>query len=147
MNLFERLIGDWHGEGEIPADPPLRISVEASIERLGAFIVFRSAGEPAELPDSISIIGGAPDGEPQPMHYFDARGVERLYLTAIDGSTWRIWRAPGEDWDGPHGPGFNQRFIGEISGDGGTIAGRWERGMGEAGDAWEIDFPIDYVRS
>ena len=55
------------------------MSVEATVERLGEFIVFRSLGEPAELPDCISIIGGAPDGEPQPMHYFDGRGVQRLF--------------------------------------------------------------------
>jgi hypothetical protein len=98
------------------------------------------------VPDSISIIGGAPEGGPQPMHYFDSRGVERLYLTALEGSTWTIWRAPGEDWHGPHGPGFNQRFIGQISADGNTIEGRWERGMGSDGDQWEIDFPLTYVR-
>ena len=28
-----------------------------------------SVGEPAEMPDSVSIIGGAPEGDPQPMHY------------------------------------------------------------------------------
>jgi len=49
----------------------MKISVEAKIERLGEFIVLSSAGEPAEVPDSVSIIGGAPDGEPQPMHYFE----------------------------------------------------------------------------
>ena len=27
-----------------------------------------------------------------------------------------------------------------------TIEGRWERGMGDAGDQWEIDFPMTYVR-
>jgi hypothetical protein len=146
MKEFEPLIGAWHGEGSIPIEPPMTISVLATVERLGEFIVFRSAGEPAEVPDNISIIGGAPDGEPQPMHYFDDRGVERLYLTTIQGSTWTIWRAPGEDWNGPHGPGFNQRFIGEISADGRTIVARWERGMGNAGDRWEMDFPITYVR-
>ena len=104
-------------------------------------------GEPADLPDTISIVGGAPDGEPQPMHYFDSRGVKRLFLMTLDGSSWRIWRAPGEDWNGPDGPGFNQRFIGEISADGRSIEGRWERGMGDAGDEWEIDFPFDYVRA
>ncbi|TMD45834.1 MAG: hypothetical protein E6I86_13940 [Chloroflexi bacterium] len=62
-------------------------------------------------------------------------------------STWKIWRAPGENWKGPDGPGFNQRFIGEISADGKTIGGRWERGMGDAGDQWEIDFPINYFRT
>ncbi len=146
MDAFEPLIGGWQGEGELPIEPPMKISADVTIERLGAFIVMRSTGEPAEMPDSISIIGGAPDGEPQPMHYFDSRGVKRLFMTTVDGATWRIWRAPGEDWNGPDGPGFNQRFIGEISADGRSIDGRWERGLGEAGDRWELDFPIGYVR-
>ena len=146
MKEFEPLIGKWHGEGEIPMEPPMKISVEATIERLGELIVLRSVGQPKEVPDSVSIIGGAPNGEPQPMHYFDARGVKRLFLMTLEGSTWTIWRVPGEDWNGPDGPGFNQRFIGEISADRKKIAGRWERGMGKAGDEWEIDFPLNYVR-
>ena len=146
MKQLEPLIGEWHGEGVIPIEPPMKLSVEATVERLGPFIVFRSVGEPAELPDSLSIIGGAPDGEPQPMRYFDERGVERLYLTALEGRTWKSWCAHGEGWSGPDGPGFHQRFIGEISADGRTIEGRWERGMGDAGDALEIDFPLTYVR-
>jgi hypothetical protein len=146
MHEFEPLVGEWHGEGEIPIDPPMRISADAKVERLGEFLVFSSKGEPADVPDTLAIIGGAPHGQPQPMHYYDSRGVERLYLTTVEGSTWTIWRAPGEDWNGPHGPGFNQRFIGEISADGRMITGRWERGTGDAGDAWELDFPIDYVR-
>ena len=124
----------------------MRISVEATIERFGEFLVFRSDGEPAEMPDTLSIIGGAAPGEPQPTHYFDSRGVKRLFLTTVEGSTWRIWRAPGEDWKGPDGPGFNQRFIGEISADGRRIEARWERGTGDAGDRWELDFPMTYVR-
>ena len=146
MKQFEPLIGEWHGEGEIPIEPPMKVTVEAKISRLGKFILFSTVGKPAEVPDSVSIIGGAPEGEPQPMHYFDSRGVKRLFVMAVKDSTVKIWRAPGEDWNGPDGPGFNQRFIGEISADGKTIRGRWERGMGDAGDKWEIDFPIDYVR-
>jgi hypothetical protein len=146
MKEFEPLIGEWRAEGEIPMDPPMKISGEAKIERLGELIVYSIVGKPTEVPDSLSIIGGAPAGEPQPMHYFDSRGVKRMYLTTLKGSTWTIWRAPGEDWNGPHGPGFNQRFIGEISADGKKIVARWERGVGKAGDKWEIDFPITYVR-
>ena len=146
MKEFEPLIGEWHGEGEIPIEPRMKMSAEMTIERLGKLIVCRSVNAPAAFPDSIAVIGGAPDGEPQPMHYFDDRGVKRLCMMAIGGSTWKIWRAPGEDWNGPDGPGFNQRFIGEISADGRTIEGRWERGLGDAGDEWEIDFPIRYVR-
>jgi hypothetical protein len=95
MKEFEPLMAEWHGEGAIPSQPPMRISAEAKIERLGEFIVFSAVAEPAEVPDSISIIGGAPDGEPQPMHYFDSRGIKRLYVTALEGSTWTIWRAAG----------------------------------------------------
>jgi len=144
--MLEPLIGTWHGSGEMASEPPTPISVQATIERLGAFVVMRSIGEPAEMPDTIAIIGGGAQGEPQPMHYFDSRGVKRLFLTALDDSTWTIWRAPGEDWNGPDGPGFNQRFIGEISSDGSTIDGRWERGTGQSGDDWELDFPLRYVR-
>lgn len=146
MKDFEPLIGEWHGEGVIPTEPPIRMSAEVKIERLGEFLVFTSLGQPTELPDSISIIGGAPDGEPQPMHYFDSRGVKRLFVMTLEGATWTIRRAPGEDWNGPNGPGFNQRFLGRISGGGRTIEGRWERGTGAAGDQWELDFPITYVR-
>jgi hypothetical protein len=146
MKQFETLIGEWRVEGEVPLEPPMKVSGETKIERLGKFIVFSAMSEPAEIPDSVSIIGGAPVGEPQPMHYFDSRGVMRLFMMAVEGSTWKMWRAPGEDWKGPHGPGFNQRFIGEISPDGKSIEARWERGMGSAGDEWEIDFPLNYYR-
>jgi hypothetical protein len=124
----------------------MQLSVEAIVERLGAFIVLRSRSTAGEVPDSISIIGGAPEGEPQPMRYFDTRGVERAYVTSIEGSTWRIWFAPDQDWTGPGGPGFNQRFIGKLSVNGRIIEGRWERGLGEAGDQWELDFPLTYTR-
>ncbi len=100
MDQFEPLIGAWHADGEIPSDPPMQVSTETHIERLGELIVIRTQGTPAEMPDSVSIVGGAPVGEPQPMHYFDSRGVKRLYLMTVEGSTWRIWRAPSEDWNG-----------------------------------------------
>jgi hypothetical protein len=145
VDAFDRLIGDWDAAGEVPADPPVRLTLRTTIERLGTFVVMRSVGEPAENPDSLSVIGGAPNAAPQPMHYFDSRGVQRLYLTAIEGATWRIWRAPGEDWNGPNGPGFDQRFIGEIAPDGRTIEARWERATAP-GDGWELDFPLTYVR-
>ena len=146
MHDLEPLIGRWHGEGDLPMDPPMQVSVDSTIERMGEFIVMRTVGEPAEMPATLAVIGGAPDGEPQPMHYFDSRGVQRLFLTTLVGSTWTIWRAPGEDWNGPDGPGFNQRFIGELSADSQAIEGRWERGLGDAGDEWELDFPLRYVR-
>jgi hypothetical protein len=147
VESFERLLGEWHGDGTFEIDgAPRELSQVMTIERLGAWLVLRTVSEPAEVPDSIAIIGGAPDSEQQPMHYFDVRGVKRLFMMQLEGSTWTISRAPGEDWNGPDGPGFNQRYIAEIAADGRTITGRWERGMGERGDQWETDVPIDYRR-
>ncbi len=146
MNGFEPLIGEWHGERQMAIEPPMKVFEEVKIEGLGELTVFSTVGEPAELPDSIAIIGGAPAGEPQPMHYFDARGVQAAFLDDPRRLHVDIWRAAGKDCTGPHGPGFNQRFIGEISGDGRTSTGRWECGMGDAGDEWEIEFPIRYFR-
>ena len=85
-------------------EPPIKIAVEAKVQRLGELMVLSSVGEPVEVPDSISIIGGAPDGEPQPMHYFDGRGVKRLYLMAVEGCAWKIWRAPGRGLERPTRP-------------------------------------------
>lgn len=72
----------------------MKITAEAKVGRLGRFSVFSSVAGPAEVPDSVSIISGAPDGEPQPMHYFDSRGFKRLFVMALEGSTWKIWRVP-----------------------------------------------------
>ena len=146
MQGFDGLVGAWHGEGDMAGDPPMHLAADATFERLGSFLVFRSdAAEPPELPSSVSIIGGAPEGEPQPMAYFDSRGVRRRYLTTVEGWTWRIWFAPDYDWRGTDGPGFDQRFIGELAADGTTIEARWERKPPGAVD-WELDFPMHYVR-
>ncbi len=146
MNEFHQLLGEWTATGKMPGDDGVEVRGSSTIERLGEFFVLKSTVERKEFPDSISVIGGGEEGEPAPVHYFDSRGVKRLFLTAIEGSTWRMWRAPGEDWNGPDGPGFNQRYIGEISADGNSITGAWERGLGEAGDEWEVDFKLDYER-
>ena len=123
------------------------MSVEATIRRLGEFIVFSSVGEPAERARLHLDHRRCPRRRAATDALLrQSRGQATVHDDAR-GSTWTIWRAPGEDWNGPDGPGFDQRFIGEISADRNTIAGRWERGLGDAGDAWEIDFPMTYVRT
>src|SRR3954462_11326401 len=98
VDQFEPLIGEWHGKGEVPSDPPMPISQRVTIERLGAFVVFRTAGQPAELPDSIAIIGGGSPRDPQPMHYFDSRGVKRMFVTAVAGVGLDIWGGARGGW-------------------------------------------------
>src|SRR5207302_10781957 len=52
MKEFEPLMGEWHSEGEVPMEPPMKLSAETKIERLGKFIVLSSVSQPAEMPDT-----------------------------------------------------------------------------------------------
>jgi hypothetical protein len=141
---MDQLIGEWDASGEMEIDgQTITVTGHTTIEPLGEFVVLRATVQPPEFPDSVSIIGGGPEGEPAPMHYFDERGVQRMYLSAVDGARWTIWRGD-ETWR--ESPGHNQRYVGEISPDGTTITGAWERGLGEAGDRWDVDFTLDYTR-
>lgn len=141
---MNQLIGEWEAGGEMDVGGrTIKVTGHTTIEPLGVFVVLRATVQPAEFPDSVSIIGGGPDDAPAPMHYFDERGVQRLYQSTVGDGRWVIWRAD-DTWR--DSPGHNQRYIGEISPDGSKITGAWERGLGEAGDRWEVDFTLDYER-
>jgi hypothetical protein len=123
------LVGEWDTEISLP-DQTIRGHV--TIERLGAFLVQHSTVEHPDFPDSISII----DPDAGKMHYFDTRGVARIFESRMDDGTWTLSRAD---------PDFHQRFIGEVSEDGNTIDGRWEKSDDE-GSTWEHDFDLTYRR-
>ena len=88
-----------------------------------------------EIPDAITIIG-ATDGQPS-MHYFDSRGVHRVYAASLDQATWRYWR------DAP-APDLSQRFTGTFSDDGKTITGRGQ--LSKDGKTWEDDLDLNYEK-
>jgi hypothetical protein len=69
------------------------------------------------------------------LHYFDSRGVFRVYDMSIDDARWRLWR---------DAPGFSQRFIGTFAEGGETINGRWELCQDDVN--WNNDLQIDYRR-
>jgi len=141
---MDQLIGEWDAAGEMDiGGQKIKVTGHTTIERLGDFVVLREAVQPREFPDSVLIIGGGKEGEPAPMHYFDERGVHRVYMSTVAEGRWTIWRAD-ESWR--ESPGHNQRYVGEISPSGDKITGAWERGLGEAGDQWEVDFTLDYER-
>ena len=79
------------------------------------FVIWRSQYDHPEIPDAITIIG-VTDGQLS-MHYFDQRGVYRVYAASLNQAEWRHWR------DAP-APDFSQRFTGTFSDDGNTITGR-----------------------
>lgn len=69
------------------------------------------------------------------MHYYDSRGVFRVYRVGADDRTWRLWRDE---------PGFSQRFTGDVLDGGSTIAGRWQ--LSRDGDRWDDDLAITSTR-
>jgi hypothetical protein len=143
-NPWDGLIGAWAVSGEMDlGDRVLAVSGRTRIERLGAFIVVRTTLQPPEFPDSLSVIGSAEAGEPQPMQYFDERGVQRLYLTTIADDTWTIWSGD-ESWR--ESPGFRQRYVGQLAPSGDRVTGAWHRGLDDSGERWELDFRLDYER-
>ena len=140
------LFGVWDLSGALIVDDrTIKVTGRATIEPFGELVVVRSTLDPPEFPDTLSIIDGDGDGDAEParMHYFDTRGVIRAYLTTVTAGVWTIWRAD-ESWRAS--PGFNQRYVGTIAPDGSRITGGWERGLGDAGDRWEVDFRLDYTR-
>lgn len=104
----------------------------------GAYLVAHShAPDPA--PDSMTVI--APDGDGYLQHYYDSRGVTRLYRMTLAGGVWTLLRTEAD-----YSPlDFAQRFVGELGADGSTIDGRWEQSQ-DGGRTWELDFAITYRR-
>jgi hypothetical protein len=69
------------------------------------------------------------------MHYFDPRGVHRVFAADITAGTWRFWNGA---------PGFSQRFTGVLSEDGDTITGQGQ--LSRDGSSWDDDLAITYRR-
>ena len=71
------------------------------------------------------------------QHYFDSRGVARIYEMAFDGEVWTLER------HGPR-PDFSQRFSGRFDVDRNRIVGAWEGS--DDGVSWSHDFDLTYTR-
>ena len=99
------------------------------------FVIWRSHYDHPQIPDAITIIG-VTDGQLS-MHYFDQRGVYRVYAASLDQAEWRYWRDAAA-------PDFSQRFTGTFSDDGNTITGRGQ--LSQDGSTWEDDLALNYQR-
>jgi hypothetical protein len=131
LEAVEALVSDWVlGD---PAAPVGRTSFSWLEGR--RFLVQRWSIDIPEAPDGIAIIGEDPAGGGLLQHYFDSRGVARVYGMSLEGGVWRLWR-DGDD--------FSQRFAGTLSEDGSTISGAWE--IAHDGSTWEHDLDLVYTR-
>jgi hypothetical protein len=139
---LERFIGDWEVAFELPGMPaePGRTTFEWLLGR--RFVLQRSGADHPDAPEGYVVISAdhrRDDGYLQ--HYFDSRGVVRLYEMDFDGAEWTLTRMSPD-----FSPlDFAQRWIGSFSDDGNTIEGRWE--TSPDGREWQLDFRLTYRRS
>ena len=81
------------------------------------------------------IIGPSETADTFEQHYYDSRGVARVYKMTLSDGVWRLWR---------EAPGFWQRYSGRLSKDGSRIDGAWEKSAD--GSLWDLDFKLSYIR-
>jgi hypothetical protein len=135
------LVGTWTMQARFPQGP-----ADATAETVfawmlgGRYLVQRSRIDAPAAPDAVAVISANPDGETYTQHYFDDRGVTRLYAMTFTPETWTLTRTTPD-----FSPlDFSQRFVARVDVDAGTIRGAWE--TSRDGTTWEHDFALDYAR-
>ena len=107
----------------------------------GQFLVQHTEVPIPEAPDSLAIVGTDPRTGGYTQHYYDSRGVVRLYaMSFADGDGMLTRESP--DFSPLD---FRQRFTGTFSEDENTITGAWEKSPG--GRDREHDFALTYRRA
>ena len=136
------LLGEWNVEASIPSIGPTPIEGRTLFEwdLDGHFLRQRSTVSHPDAPDSVAIIGPDPQGHSYVQHYFDARGIARVYVMNLGNGVWTLTREAADFSE----LRFSQRFTGTFSEDGRTIAGGWE--MSPDGVNWDHDFDLTYWR-
>jgi hypothetical protein len=138
LAALDIFVGEWIAQVEVPGAPPGRSIFEWDLR--GTVLVERALSPLPEYPDGLMIITPTADGYLQ--HYFDSRGVVRLYRMTLTDRTWTLLRTEPD-----FSPlDFSQRYVGTISADGDRIEGRWETSY-DQGQSWEVDFPLSYTRA
>lgn len=132
------LLGEWTLESPVSPDLRGRAAFEWTLG--GQYMLGRTEVPDSGVPDSITVISVNDDGESYTQHYFDSRGVVRVYEMTFGADGWTLLRERPD-----FSPlSFHQRYIGELADDGESILGRWEKSYD--GSDWELDFELNFRR-
>jgi hypothetical protein len=137
-------IGMWNLELAVPSGPPATLRGSwSTFEWMdgGMFMIWCWGPTRVDFPGGLfpsghSIIGYDDSEERYFMHYFDSRGVYRVFDLTVADRVWEISRSS---------PSFSQRFKGRLGDDGNTFTGAWER-SGD-GTRWDHDFDMIFTRA
>jgi hypothetical protein len=140
LDELDVFVGEWAMTTSLVPDPADAPRARTSFEWLPGkrFLVQRWDVEHPDAPDGIAIIGLAPTGAGYLQHYFDSRGVARVYAMTFADDVWTLERHAAA-------PDFSQRFTGTFDHDHNTIVGRWESASDSSG--WRPDFDLTYTRT
>jgi hypothetical protein len=141
------LIGEWSMEAVFPSSSPAAGMQAEGVARTvfeyltgGQFVIQRWEVPHPDAPDGIAIIGWDGGYGSLVQHYFDSRGVARLYEMSFDSGIWKLSRTAAD-----RSPlDFAQRYTATIGEGGETIRGRWE--LSSDGSRWQHDFELNYRR-
>ena len=140
---LEPFIGRWAMEATFPGAERTGPAGLSTFEWIleGEFLLQRTEFSVTGPPAGVMIVGSDPEGANFTQHYFDSRGVARLYSMTFEEGIWTLQR----DTQDFTSLSFRQRFIGSFSDDETRIDGRWE--ISHDGANWEHDFELTYTRT
>lgn len=136
LHALEPLVGEWAIEIRHPSiEGVIRGATSFAWLEGGGYLIQRSSVENPDFPKGLMRFGPAAAGGRIVQHYFDSRGVARIYdVDFADG----VLTLSRDD------PDFAQRYSGRLSDDGTTLAGAFE--ICHDGATWEHDFDIAYTK-
>jgi hypothetical protein len=138
LGLLDALVGEWTQLISGHGDPVGTMTFEWSLDR--RYLLQRSI-LPAPFPERLAVIEYDDAAGEFRQHYFDSRGVTRVYRMTLTGSEWTLRRTEPD-----FSPlGFSQRFLGGVADDGRSVEGRWEQSH-DGGSTWEHDFGVRLER-
>ena len=146
---LDGFVGDWILEARFPGQPGVagpageqpvaHTRFEWTLDR--QFLLQRTEVAVPAAPDSLAVVTAGPETGAYTQHYYDSRGVVRLYAMTLADGVWTLTRTAAD-----FSPlEFAQRFTGTFSPDGNTIDGSWEKRLPDG--PWEQDFTLTYHRS
>ncbi len=130
MSPIDRLLGSWvftmHHSGL--AEP---VTGHQRYERVldGAFVLQHWTYDHPDFPDALALLSE------QQCHYFDVRGIVRIFDLEIDEAGWSMVHLD---------QAFSQRFQTQFQGPD-VMTGSGEA-SGDGGATWQPDFTITYQR-
>ncbi len=142
MERLAPFVGEWIVQAAFPDAGPSPFTGLTTFEWVlgGRYLLQRAEVAHPEAPDVHAVIARDAAGDGYTQHYFDSRGVVRVYAMTFEDGVWQLLRRSPD-----FSPlDFAQRFTGRFVADDSTIDGRWE--TSRDGSTWKLDFGLTYTR-